>query len=828
MEKKNFAKIIVNNKSSKTDVEYTYGIPEENKNKINIGSRVIIPFGKGNKLIEGYVVDMIDSINIDPSKIKYIRQVVHEDTTLSQELIDLCKWMKETYMCKFIDAIQCVMPTGTSLKLHRIITLADTFDEQRMEQYAVTDEEKKIIDLLLARKNVTENALKGSIGNYDVKHVMEKLIEKKVIVEKHRFKSDVNVVHQKIVRLSQKIDKMDLLSRVSQRAKKQKQVLQYLIEHGPVEWTVIKTAVHVTLNTIYALADKGLVEIMEVEKRRDPYEHIPVAQKTPPRLTEEQDHAVKTIGSFIDENAYKPFLIHGVTGSGKTEVYMQLIDRAIKQSKEAIVLLPEISLTTQMIERFKERFGDTVGILHSKLSLGERYDEWHRIKEGLVKIVLGARSAVFAPFENLGIIVIDEEHEHTYKSEYSPKYHTIDVAEFRCQRNNAVLVLGSATPSIESYTKTFNQQYEKIEMFHRFNRNPLPDIEIVDMRKELDEGNKSVFSKKLYESIMDNLQKKEQTILFLNKRGHSTFISCRKCGYVVKCPYCEISLTYHSGTHNVSCHYCGFIQKPPTICPSCSSKYIKYFGVGTEKIEKLTRKYFPNANIARLDLDTTSQKGVMDKTIHHFKKGNIDILIGTQMIAKGLDFPNVTLVGVIAADTNLNLPDFRSAERTFQLITQVAGRSGRGNTLGKVIVQTYEPEHFSITSAKRHDYISFYNQEILLRKEFFYPPYSKLINILFTGTKEEKVIQSANDFADRLRRKMIENKLAIKEMVYGPHPAPLSKMKQKYRWQIIIKCKPVDQNTIQGIINYIRFEAREKDDYKNIHMSIDINPFNML
>ncbi|WZL74783.1 primosomal protein N' [Clostridiaceae bacterium 35-E11] len=828
MEKKNFAKIIVNNKSSKTDIEYTYGISQKHKDEIKIGSRVIIPFGKGNKLIEGYVVDIIDSIHIDVSRVKYIQQIVHEDTALSQELIDLCRWMKEAYMCKFIDAIQCVMPTGTSLKLHKIIALHDNVDKKKIEQYGLKDEEKIVIECLLARTSVTEEFLKRYMKEQDVRRVIEKLIEKNMIVLKHRFKSDVNVVYQKVIQLSPRIDKMDVLRQINPRAKKQREVVQYLIENGSVVWSVLKTAVDVTLNTIYTLAEKNLIEIIEVEKRRDPYDDMNVIKKRPPILTEEQNHAVKTISSSMHKNTYKPFLIHGVTGSGKTEVYMELIDLVIKESKEAIVLLPEISLTTQMIGRFKERFGDIVAVLHSKLSLGERYDEWHRIKEGQVKIVIGARSAVFAPFENLGIIVIDEEHEHTYKSEYSPKYHAIDVAKFRCQRNNAILVLGSATPSVESYTKTLNQEYQRIDMLHRFNKNPLPSIEIVDMREELDEGNKSVFSKKLYEGIMDNLQKKEQTILFLNRRGHSTFISCRKCGYVVKCPHCEISLTYHSGSHNVSCHYCGFRQKPPTICPSCSSKYIKYFGAGTEKIEKLTQKYFPNANIARLDLDTTSKKGTMDKTIQNFKRGNIDILIGTQMIAKGLDFPNVTLVGVIAADTNLNLPDFRSAERTFQLITQVAGRSGRGNVFGKVIVQTYEPEHFSITSAQRHDYISFYNQEILLRKEFFYPPYASLVNIVFTGKKEEEVIQLSNDFADKLKAKIIKYKLNIKDIIYGPHPAPLSKIKEKYRWQMIIKCKPVDQNTIQGIINYIRFESREKDDYKNIHMSIDINPFNML
>ncbi|WP_168198260.1 primosomal protein N' [Crassaminicella thermophila] len=827
MEKIEFVKVIVNNKSKKTDMEYTYRVPKVLEDKINLGSRVIIPFGKGNKLIEGFVVDIVNLVDIDNDKIKYINEIV-DDTILSKELIGLCRWMKEKYMCRFIDAIQCITPTGASLKSKRTITLCNNVKEQFLYNYKLSDKQNELIKILLERKSVTEDFLKRYLGYKDINRLIKSLEEKNIVTVRDSLKSNVNKTFEKIIKLSDREDLSFLINKLSKRAKKQREILMYLSKHNQVEWSKLRKQMDVATNTINSLASKGLIEIIMVQKRREPYEYMRISSTEPLTLTKEQSNAIDQIIPYIYQNTYKPFLIHGVTGSGKTEVYMQLIDKILKQSKEAIVLVPEIALTSQMIERFKGRFGDVVAVLHSRLSLGERYDEWNRIKKGEVKIVIGARSAVFAPFRNLGMIIIDEEHEYTYKSEYSPKYHAIDVAKYRCQMNNAVLLLGSATPSIESYMKAEKGEYCKIQMMSRFNNNPLPKIEIVDMRNELNKGNKSIFSESLYNGIKENLNKEEQIILFLNRRGYSTFISCRNCGYVVKCPHCEISLTYHVNSNDVSCHYCGFTRNPPTICPECRSKYIKYFGVGTEKIENLTKKYFPKAKVARLDLDTTSKKGVMDRTLDEFKKGKIDILIGTQMIAKGLDFPNVTLVGVIAADTNLNLPDFRAGEKTFQLITQVAGRAGRGNKIGRVIVQTYEPEHFAIKTSKNHDYISFYKQEIMLREEFIYPPYSNLINIIFSGKKENDVIKAANCFANIMKEKLMEYKIKCNETILGPHPAPLSKIKQKYRWQMIIKSKPVDQNKIKGIINYIRFESNENYFFKNINISVDIDPYSML
>ena len=829
MERK-FVQVIVNNKSNNTDREYTYLVKDIHRDSLDIGSKVIVPFGQGNRPVEAFVVNIIDEINYELSKLKAIKKIVEDETFLSKELIELCRWMKDKYMCQFIDAIQCVTPTGTSLKNQSIINLNRQYQDICISEFSeCSSKEIEIIQILQNHNNVTEDMLKKFLGSDLNNKFIKELIRKKIIVIEEKFKSNVNPLLKKMIIISDDKDINEIMQNIGKNAKKQKEVMNFLLQHGPVEWTVLKKILNVSYTTIEALESKGYITSFEEEKYRDPYDFLNSIQTSSPlNLTDEQQGIINRIKPLILRSMYEKFLIHGVTGSGKTEVYMNLIESVLEKSKEAIVLVPEIALAAQMIERFKGRFGNVVAVLHSKLSLGERFDQWKRIKKGEVKIVIGARSAVFAPFSNLGIIIIDEEHESTYKSEYNPKYHTIEVAEYRCKYNQALLLLGSATPSIESYKKSMDKVYNKVEMYRRFNSNPLPNIKVIDMRTEIKRGNRSIFSEELYKGVIDSLNSNKQIILFLNRRGYSTFVSCRNCGYVAKCPNCEISLTYHSHTHNLSCHYCGFSCNPPNTCPTCSSKYIKYFGIGTEKLEQLTKNSFPDARIARLDLDTTSRKGVMDNILQQFKKDNIDILIGTQMIAKGLDFPNVNLVGVISADTSLNLPDFRSAEKTFQLITQVAGRAGRGNTVGNVIVQTYEPEHYAIVSAKSYDFISFYEQEIKLRKEFRYPPFTQLFSILFTGEEESTVRQCSNYFAEKMTKRIHEIQLNPAETIFGPQQAPISKVKKRHRWQIIIKSELVDQNKIKGIINDIRKECMKVNMFSQVNLNLDINPYNML
>lgn len=826
---KKYVQVIVNNKSSKTDREYTYMVNADYMNHIDVGSKVIVPFGQGNKLVEAFVVDIVEKVDFEPSKIKEVKEVINDKTNLSKELVELCKWLKDTYMCQFIESIQCVMPTGTTIKNAKKIRLNKRYlTINTLELVDCTTKEKEIISFLQGNKSITEESINRNLHIENINNCLKELQKKEIITIDEGFKSDVSHIYIKYIKLSQGLEINKIYDKMGTAAIKQKEVISYLVENGIVEWAKLRNDINVSSATINALKNKGYLEIDYKEKYRDHYESLEVLRTTPPVLTDEQISVIESITPYVEHEMFQTFLIHGVTGSGKTEVYMNLVDVALKKNKEAIVLVPEISLASQMIERFKGRFGDNVAVLHSKLSLGERFDEWMRIRNGDVKIVIGARSAVFAPFSNLGIIIIDEEHEATYKSEHNPKYHTIEVAEYRCRNNQAVLILGSATPSLETYTKTLSGEYTKLEMLSRFNDCPLPPIKIVDMSAELKLGNNNVFSDLLFEEITKTMKMNKQVILFLNRRGYSTFVFCRSCGYVAKCENCDISLTYHNEFNNLTCHYCGYSCKSPKMCPACTSKYFKFFGLGTEKLELITKNSFPHARVARLDLDTTSKKGSMDKILKKFREGSIDIIIGTQMIAKGLDFPNVNLVGVISADTSLNLPDFRSAEKTFQLITQVAGRAGRGNFPGKVVIQTYKPEHYALVTAKNYDFKTFYQQEINLRKEFNYPPYTKIFNILFSGEDEMKVKNSSNQFLNLFKAKIFSTGIDSREMILGPQPASILKVKKSYRWQIIIKGDLFDQTKIKSIIYDIRKIWIDNDHCNEVKISIDINPYNML
>lgn len=562
--------------------------------------------------------------------------------------------------------------------------------------------------------------------------------------------------------------------------------------------------------------------LKDLLKYKDPLANNDIVRTAAFEPNKFQKQAIEEITALMNKGRPAEVLIHGVTGSGKTEVYLQLISTALEQGKQAIVLVPEISLTPQMIQRFVGRFGQKVAILHSRLSEGERSNQWYKIKQGLVKVVVGARSAIFAPFERLGLIIIDEEHEHTYKSEKTPKYHAKEVAFKRCELENSILILGSATPSVETYHRALEGGIGFIELPERANSNKLPDVEIVDMRRELDAGNKSIFSRSLYKAIKENLENSNQTILFLNKRGYSSFILCRNCGYVPRCRYCNISLTYHLHGNRLVCHYCGYSRANYKTCPSCGSEYIRHFGVGTQKLEEEVKKYFPHASVLRMDLDTTSRKNSHEQILKKFRDENVNILIGTQMIAKGHDFPNVTLVGVISADLMLNMEDFRSTEKTFQLLTQVAGRAGRAEKEGKVVIQTYEVDNFSILTAKDQDYIKFYNQEIILRKELNYPPFCDIVSVLVTGEDEVKVKEVSGEVEGTIRKEF-EGEDGV--MILKAVPAPISRIKNRFRWRIIIKCN-VSDDLREKLNKVFQQEAKRVEKWCNI--GIDVNPLSML
>ncbi|WMJ82431.1 primosomal protein N' [Clostridium sp. MB40-C1] len=729
-----YAGVVVNNESFQVDKIFTYKIPEDLLSKIKIGHRVKVPFGKGNRKIDGFVLELYEECSNSVS-LKYISNICDEFTVIRENDVKLIREMRNRYLCTYLDCIKVFLPTGI-----------------------IKGIKNKVKETVLLGKDLEGKFLKDSY----------KLIHE--IVEKN------NGIYSK--------------TEISRKFQVSLSSINTLIKHN------------------FLLTNKTIVNRYNSREYSDYSEKI---------LNLEQQNAVNTI---MESNS-KVFFIYGVTGSGKTEIYMNLVKNMIEENKECVMLVPEISLTPQMVERFKGRFGKNIAVFHSRLSDGERYDEWLRVKNKQVKVAIGARSAIFLPFDNLGMIIIDEEHEGSYKSDSNPKYTAREIAEIKSNIEGCKVILGSATPSIETYYRSLNKEIQLIKLTKRADGALMPDINIVDMREELMKNNKSIFSEELYNGINNSLINKEQIILFLNRRGFSTFVSCRKCGYVFKCESCDISLTYHHNNY-LSCHYCGKSYPVSKVCPKCGSKYVKYFGVGTEKIEEEVKKKFPQARVLRMDFDTTRKKNSYEDIYNAFKNEEADILIGTQMVTKGLDFKNVTLVGIIAADISLNLPDFRSGERTFQLITQVAGRAGRGKKKGKVILQTYNPDSYSIKCASQNDFDSFYKEEIGIRYNMNYPPFTKILLINFSSKNENLLIKSIQNIGIILKDVLKNND---KIEILGPCPCVLSKIKEHFRWQILIKGN--FNNEVALNIKDIVYKNL-KDVYRDVKVSVDINPGSLL
>ena len=728
-----YAEIILNSEAIEIDRPFTYKVPLDMEEKIKVGQIVKVPFGVRSKPVEGFILDLKAEEEMKVSfKMKNILSVENEEPVITEDDLKLINFLREEYLCKYIDAIRLLIPVGilkgAKSKSRNVIV----FINDNLEKIKNKDGYIEIIDFI-----------KRNTGKYT----------KTELSKEHGFS---------IYKLNK------------------------LMEHG-----LIKSE-------------------EEIVFRYNTREYNKDVQKN---LTVEQSMAIKE----IEESEENLILLKGVTGSGKTEVYMRIVEKTLEEGKSAIVLVPEIALTPQMIERFKGRFGSNVALFHSKLSDGERFDEWYRVKEGKASLIIGARSAIFLPAKNLGLIIIDEEHENTYKSDQNPKYQTKEVAEYIAKLKGCKVILGSATPTIESYYRAISGEMKLVELNHRVDNKPMPKMMLVDMREELRSGNKSLFSRRLYASMKEKLEKGEQIILFLNRRGFSTFVSCRSCGYVFHCEDCDISMTYHKNGFLV-CHYCGKTKKQPNLCPKCGSKYVKFFGAGTERVEEEVRRYFKNARILRMDVDTTRAKDSHEKIYNAFKAREADILIGTQMVSKGLDFPNVTLVGILAADMSLNLPDYRAAERSFQIITQVAGRAGRGDKEGEVIVQTYTPEHYSLQYAKKYDYENFYEKEFTIRAMMGYPPFGRILLINGSGKNE-----------DELRKQMIYLGEKVKEKaeefggleVLGPTPCIIYRIKENYRWQIIIKGE--FSSKFSKSIKDILYD-KANNVYNDIRVSMDINP----
>ncbi len=807
------AKIIVDHRSKAVDRPFDYLIPPELEGKITIGSRVLVPFTAGNTEIEGFCIGLCESS--EAKRLKKILRKANELTAFDQDMLDVIEFMHEKYLASYLDIIHAILPGGTSLKSEEWILLNEPLPQK-------SEIRNRILSVLLDNGGGMEAGMLYSMFDTDIKPRVRDMVKKNVLAREYRTSQGIRDKVIRAVRLAITPEEaMEMATQIEKKAPVQARMLEILSVNNFLATADLVRFAEGSTSTITALYKKGCLELFDQTVERRAFKKQNATEKQP-KMTDEQAAAVFSISLAMQENQAKTFLLHGVTGSGKTEVFMRSIQNAVDSGKSAIVLVPEISLTPQMVSRFLARFGERIAVFHSHLSAGERYDQWKRIKNGEADIVIGARSAVFAPLQNIGVIIMDEEHSDTYKSEMSPRYHAREVAEFRAKQQGSVIILASATPSVESYYKARTGVYELLEMKKRYNKSQLPEIHIVDMRGELARGNRSMFSTELLHEIENNIEKKEQTILLMNRRGFSTFVSCRSCGYVAECPNCSISLTYHKYENNLKCHYCGHTQSNYIKCPVCGSPYIRYFGGGTQRVEDEVHRLFPNASVLRMDVDTTSRKQGHEKILQQFENEKTDILIGTQMVAKGLDFENVTLVGVVSADTMLHVNDYRSAERTFDILEQVCGRAGRGRKKGRAVIQTYSPENEAITLVQAHDYKSFYLGEINERKMMWYPPFSKIIAVLFSGEQEESVSGAAKFFL-----KSMGNIAEIPQniQILGPIPSSLSKIKNKYRWQLLIKC--VEDESLNGILRSAEAACRKDARFEGVAVVIDKSP-NML
>lgn len=775
-----YAQVIIDANHAEVDRVFDYRVPAQWEEAICVGLRVMVPFGQRNTKREGYVIALTETTEVPAGKIKEIVEILDEGRPiLTPPILELAKWMKKEYFCTLNQCLQAVMPAGIRTKSVWYVELT----EQTAE---LSEKEQQVADVLTEQGGAAPlRELEQVFGNR-TEYILRCLQGKKVVRLRQKTTRSTYKKEKRYVSLT---ENEELLAEVKEKAEKDKRlagqlrVLSAISQEESISVEELKEKASVTDSPIHTLLQKGILVEQRRQEKRDVFQLEDYTPTQPFYPTPEQAQALALLREEEQKEGKCPILLHGVTGSGKTEIYMQLIEHVIMEGKQAIVLVPEISLTPQIMERFISRFGKRVSVTHSRLSLGERLDQWRKARDGEISIIIGPRSALFMPFSNLGVIVMDECHESSYISDVTPKYHTREVARKLSELTGALLVMGSATPDIDSYHRAVTGEFLLLQLKERTKGSRLPEVFVTDMRKELEDGNRSAFGLPLQQAIRENLEKGQQTMLFLNRRGYSTFVSCRKCGEVLTCPSCNVSYTYHASDKALVCHYCGKEVPVPKICPSCGSHYIRYFGTGTQKIEEETRRLFPEASVLRMDADTTTGKNGHARILELFGKGKADILIGTQMIAKGHDFPNVTLVGILAADLSLNLGTYQAAENCFQLITQAAGRAGRGELPGQVFIQTYQPENHAIRMAAAQDYEGFYQEEILLRQAMEYPPFSHIFSVLITGEMEQEVILAAQ----RLGAFMNHYAERAGCTVVGPAPAPLPKFRGEFRWQIFAK-----------------------------------------
>lgn len=798
--------VAVENTTYSFDKIFDYAVDESLITDFEIGKRVMVPFGSGNRKRQALITELKSG---DTSKLKSIISVLDKEPVLTEEMVKLAVFMKDRYFCTYYDAIKTMLPAGINYNISTMYTAVKDKDTE-----GLGIDEQQIYNYLLTRKKpVKSDTLSQTLG---IKaDVFDELVKKGYLRKSDEAFRKVGDAVLKMVAVNDDVD----LSKVK-LSEKQNRVLETLQTAGTASVKEICYYTGVTSSVVDTLVKKNLAYYYEDEIFRNDNNNSIIENKEI-ILTEQQNLAYQNL--LKDYNSYAPkvSLLFGITGSGKTSVFLKLIERVVEDDRGVIVMVPEISLTPQFINIFKSKFGDDVAVFHSGLSLGERLDEYKRVLRGIAKIAIGTRSASFAPFKNLGLIIMDEEQEHTYKSESSPRYQARDIAKFRAAEHNALLLLSSATPDIESYYNAQTGRYSFNKLSKRYGKAILPDVRIVDMNEEVAEGNTTLFSKELLTRLEENISKGEQSILLLNRRGHNTFAVCSNCRETVTCPHCSISLTYHSANNKLMCHYCGYSMNFVSECPSCHSKSLRFGGAGTQKIEQQLIDLLPEARVLRLDADSTMRKSSHERYLNAFSNGDYDILIGTQMVAKGLDFPKVTLVGVLNPDSMLYADDYRSYERTFSLLTQVVGRSGRGDKKGIALIQTFTPENNVISMAAAQDYERFYNNEIKIRQAMLYPPFADICMVGFVSDNHISVLKSSNDFMKRLVDKAKASYSDIPLRVLGPSPASIAKVSNKYRFKLIVKCR--NNKRFRKLLSETLLEYNSIKENKNTTAYIDMN-----
>jgi primosomal protein N' (replication factor Y) len=806
---------------------FTYSLPEELEHRAAVGARVLVPFGR--RKLTGFVVGRSDETELED--VKDVIEVLDVEPLIDDRMLELTKWVADYYLAPWGEVLKAALPPGINMESRRLVRITREGTDALADGAGdLSERRRRIIEILAGRERasvahvVREAGLpRGSTADIDAL-VRAGLVDLFEEVRRPRTEGG----REQIVRLLVvKEEAAVQAEKLERRAPKQAAALRLLAQSpdGALAVPMLSQS-GVASAVVTRLVERGLVERADREKMKLSVGLEGWALREEGDLTEEQTRAIDLIGATLSSGEFGVVLLHGVTGSGKTRVYAEAVARAAEADRGAIVLVPEIALTPQMVQRMRKEFGDRVAVIHSGLTLAERYDTWRAVREGMFSIVVGPRSAVFAPIRNVGVIVVDEEHEHTYKQSESPRYHARDVAAVRGRLERAVVVLGSATPSVESYLNAAEGKYGLVELPSRIDAGPLPEVEIVDMREEPPVDSEGAFSRRLAVAVGEVLDDGKQVILFLNRRGYASFVQCLSCGHSIRCGQCNVSLTYHATGKRMLCHYCGVSAAAPESCPECGGHNMRFGAPGTQRVERAVRELFPEATVARMDQDTTGRHGSHWRILKEFAERKTDILLGTQMIAKGLDFPGVGLVGVVAADVGLNLPDFRAGERTFQLLTQVAGRTGRGEERGRVIVQTYVPEHYTIALAQAQSYTPFFDREVSERRGvgLGYPPYSRLVSIVVRGRGESAVAQAASRLASFLEQgaaKMDEPR----PEVLGPAPAPIERIKGTYRWHIIVRGKG---GSARALVAAALAQRPSLELPRAVALSIDVDPLDLM